>query len=126
MKTEKVYTQNQENQEWTGNIQFFNDEIKIMENRLSEITSKNTSKDILSNVEHFQNQLFVQKDNLSTLKHQINLSKDMLVKEVNKNSTAIDHRKIVDHSALRDNMTSFDKNFKSLRQEFNQFLSKYM
>ena len=63
MKTEKIYTQYNENKEWTSNLSFYKDEIKIMENRLVEITSKNTSKEILAQVEHFQNQLIIQKEN---------------------------------------------------------------
>ena len=40
MKTEKIYTQHEENQEWMSNAAFYSDEIKIIESRLSEIASK--------------------------------------------------------------------------------------
>jgi predicted RNA-binding protein len=126
MKTEKVYTQHEENKEWMNSLLFYRDEIKVMENRLQEIASKNTSKEVLARVEHFQNQLVVQKETIDTIKHEINLSNDVINAEVNKNLTAIGQRKIKDHSVLRDNMESFEKIFKSLKGEFNTFLSKWM
>jgi predicted RNA-binding protein len=126
MKTEKVYTQHEENKEWMNSLLFYRDEIKIMENRLQEIASKNTSKEILAEVEHFQNQIIIQKDHIDQVKHEINLSNDRIQAEANKNSTAIDHRSIEDHTALRENVESFEKIFRSLKTELNIFLSKYM
>ena len=126
MKTEKVYTQHEENKTWMSNLLFYRDEIKVMENRLQEIASKNTSKEVLSQVEHFQNQFVIQKETIDTIKHEINLSNDLITLEANKNMTAIDHREIKDHSIVRDNMESFEKVFHSLKTEFNTFLSKWM
>ncbi len=126
MKTEKIYTQHEENKEWMNSLLFYTDEIKIMNGRLAEVASKNTSKDVLAQVEHFQNQLLIQRDTLDTLKHEINLSNDSINKEVHKNEVAVDHRRINDHTVIRDNMIAFEKIFKTLRQEFNEFVSKWI
>jgi hypothetical protein len=126
MKTEKVYTQHEENKEWMNNLLFYIDEIKIMQNRLQEIVSKNTSKEVLAKVEHFQNQILVQKGHIDSIKHEINLSNDQIKAETAKNSTAIDHRSIKDHTVVRENMKSFEKLFKDLRIELNTFLSERM
>lgn len=126
MKTEKIYTQHEENKEWMNNLLFYTDEIKIMQGRLAEVASKNTSKEVLAQVEHFQNQLLIQRETIDTLRHEINLSNDIINKEINKNETAVDHRKIADHSVIRDNMSSFEKIIKNLRLEFNEFISKWI
>ena len=61
MKTEKIYTQHEENKTWSNNLSFYKDEVKIMENRLAEIISKNTSKEILVQAEHFQKSAYYPK-----------------------------------------------------------------
>ncbi len=126
MKTEKIYTQHEENKDWTNSLLFYTDDVKIMKGRLAEVAAKNTSRDVLAQVEHFQNQLLIQGNAIDTLKHEINLSNDTIHKEVNKNGTAVDHRKIKDHTVIRDNMVSFENIFKTLRHEFNEFIGKWI
>ncbi|MBA2614107.1 MAG: hypothetical protein H0U95_19245 [Bacteroidetes bacterium] len=126
MKTEKIYTQHDENKEWSSNLLFYKDEIKIMENRLAEISSKNTSKEILAQVEHFQNQLIIQRENIGKISHEININNHAITHEIEKNITAIDHRSMKDHSVIRDNVKSFESIFITLKIELNTFLSKWM
>lgn len=124
MKTEKIYTQHEENKEWTNSLAFYKDEIKIMEKRLEEIKSKNTSQDVL--VEHFQNQFIIQKDQIDRINNEINLSNDAIEKNISKNETAVDHRSMEDHTALREQVKKFEQLFSSLKSDFNTFLSKWM
>lgn len=126
METKKIYTQHEENIDWMNRVLFYYDELKIMQKRLSEIASKNTSKDLLANVEHFQNQMIVQKNNLDELKHAINISNDEISREIKNNTTAVDHRSMKDHSEIRESIASFEKNFTSLKGEFNTLISKWM
>ncbi|MEO6303091.1 MAG: hypothetical protein ABIP51_07945 [Bacteroidia bacterium] len=126
MKTEKIYTQHEENKEWMNSLLFYQDEIKIMKGRIAEIASKNSAKEILAQVEHFQNQLIIQKNQIDTLKHVINLNNDTINNEIKKNDTAVDHRSINDHTVLRDGVLSFEKAFAALKAELNVFLSKWM
>jgi predicted RNA-binding protein len=126
MSTQKIYTQHEENKEWASSLAFYKDEVKIMETRLSEIVSKNTSKDILAQAEHFQNQLIIQKDQIDQINHIINLDNDIISKEINKNEVAVDRRSIEDHTILREQMKSFEHIFSVLKLDFNSFLSKWM
>lgn len=126
MKTEKIYTQHEENKEWVSSLSFYKDDVKILTGRLQQVASKNTSKDVLVLVEHFQNQLLIQKGQIDILNHAINIQNDAISSEIKKNDVAIDHRKIEDHSALRENMKSFEMIFKSLRVDLMGFLGKWM
>lgn len=126
MKTEKIYTQHSENEAWMNNVAFYRDEISIMQGRLQELASKNTSKDLLKQVEHFQNQFIIQNQHLDELKHNINLSNDALSSEIAKNQTALEHRKVKDHAEARQDMHAFEKLYAPLKKEFNAFLSKWM
>lgn len=126
METQKIYQQHEENKKWMNDMLFFQDEIKVMERRLSEIAAKNTSKDVLSNLEHFQNQLIVQKNTIDTLKHELNIGNDAITAEIKKNGTAVDHRNVPDHTALRSQVTSFEKVYGDNKAEINRFFSKWM
>lgn len=126
MKTEKIYTLHEENKDWMNDLLFFRDEIAIMKTRLEEIAKKNTSKEILAQVEHFQNQFIIQADSIDNLKHEINLSNDAINHEIRKNEVAIDRRSMEDHAVLREKVLYFRKNFGFLKTEFNACLSKWM
>lgn len=126
MKTEKIYTQHEENKEWMNKVSFYKDEIRIMKGRLEEIVTKNTSGEVTAQVEHFQNQLIIQNGHLDTIMHGINISKDHIAQEILKNEVAVDHRSISDHTDLREKMESFETIFTDLKKALNAFLSKWM
>ena len=126
METEKIYTQHEENKEWMNKVLFYWDDLKIMTNRLEEIRSKNTSKDILAQVEHFQNQFMIQTKHMEDIRNEIKMSDRLINREINKNEVAVDHRSMGDHTSLRESVVTFEKLFTQLRIEFIAFLSKWM
>lgn len=126
METKKIYELHEEHKEWLNNLAFYKDEIKVMQNRVSEVASKNSSPDVLKQIEHFQNQLIIQRNNIDELCHSIKDHENYLENRVNENPTAVDHRKVNDHPKMRDSYSSFDKVFNELRKELNEFLTKWM
>lgn len=121
-----IYDQHQENQDWLKRLDFYKEEINILKERLDEVTSKNNQLDFLKGVEHFQNQLFIQRNNIDQVAHDIKMNEKQLVAEIQHNPIAVDHRKVENHDAESDFMVFFEKNFADLRTEFNQFLAKWM
>lgn len=127
MKTgEKLYTQHADHTEWLSKLKFYADEITLMKGRLGELASKNNQSDVLAQVEHFQNQLIVQKNNIDELAHTIKVDESSLEKEVNKNPVAVDHREMPSHSKEKEAVDAFEKNFNELRAEFKTFAAKWM
>ncbi|MFN8116427.1 MAG: hypothetical protein U0W65_09955 [Bacteroidia bacterium] len=127
MKTgEKIYTQHADHTEWINKLKFYADEITLMKGRLSEIATKNSHQDVLTKVEHFQNQLIVQKNNIDELVHEIKADENRLEKEVNKNPIAVDHREMPSHVSEKEAIDSFEKNFNELRTEFKLFVAKWL
>ena len=122
----KIIDQHLENQDWLKRLDFYKEEIVILKERLDEVTSKNNASDFLKDVEHFQNQFIVQRNNIDELAHAIKMNETKLVKEVHANPIAVDHRKVESHEAEADFIGYFEKNFAQLRGEFNQFLTKWM
>ncbi len=126
MSTEKIYTQHQENQSWHQRMSFYKDEIKVLQNRLGEVVNKNTSKDMLAQAEHFQNKFIVFRNNIDELSHKINVSEDQLMDHIKQNPTAVDHRKVEDHTEVRSEVSEMEKSFSDLRGEVHAYLAKWM
>lgn len=125
MKT-KIYAQHEEHTEWLKNLSFYNDEIKIMQERLEEISSKNTGLDIRKSIEHFQNQLIIQKSNSEDIREHIQLDEKAIEENIKQNPVASDHRETEDHVKEREMVKNFESNFNQLRQEFKAFLADKM
>lgn len=125
MKT-SIYTQHSEHATWLNVLSFYKDDIKIMQNRIEEIAAKNTSKEILAQVEHFQNQLIIQNNSIDDMRKHIEKDEQILVNSIEKNIVASDHRKLEDHTEEREDIASFEKNFEDLRKNLNRFLAKCM
>ena len=121
-----IYDQHLENQDWLKRLDFYKEELNILRERLQEVTSKNTNADFLKSVEHFQNQFLIQRNHVDELAHQIKANENLLVKEIEHNPVAVDHRKVESHDAETDFMVFFEKNFAELRAQFNVFLAKWM
>jgi hypothetical protein len=123
---ESIYKQHEENTEWMSKLNFYKDEIEILKGRLEEITSKNNAQEVLSQVEHFQNQWIIQRNNIDEISHQVKANEASLLEEINSNPVAVDHRKVEYHAQEQELVDSFEKNFNDLRQEFNTFSAKWM
>ena len=125
MKT-NIYTQHEEHTKWLSEMAFYKDEIKVLQNRVNEVSNKNTAKEVAVQIEHFQNQLLIQDSNISKIQHQINHDENAIQNSIKANPIASDHRKTEDHKEEREMVEGFEKNFKELKAELNAFLSKWM
>ncbi|PBQ33720.1 hypothetical protein CNR22_18680 [Sphingobacteriaceae bacterium] len=123
MKT-SLYNQHSEHTEWQNKLDFYKDEIKVMENRLAEVSQKNTATEIRMEIEHFQNQFLIQRDTISKISHHISAEEKQIQAEIKHNPVASDHRKAEDHVTEREMVSDFENNFTNLRKEYNTFLSK--
>jgi hypothetical protein len=125
MKT-SIYSQHREHAEWLNVLSFYKDDIKIMQKRIEEIANKNTSKEILVQVEHFQNQLIIQNNSIDDMRKHIEKDEQILINAIEKNIVASDHRQLEDHTEEREDIVYFEKNFEDIRRSLNRFLAKCM
>jgi hypothetical protein len=112
-----------EHQLWTSEAKFFADELKIYQKRLEEVASKNTSQDILKQVEHFQNKFIIQKEQLDILNHEVTVHEQWLAKQAKNHPVAIDHQLFADHTTMHERMDAFRKIYAELKVEFIRFLA---
>ena len=125
MKT-TIFSQHEEHTQWINKLNFYKDEIIIMQKRIDEVSSKNTAKEVAVKLTHFQNQLTIQSDNIRTTLHRITRKEKELQHNIEQNPVASDHRKVEDHSEERSIVEGFELNFNNLRKELNEVLSKWM
>ena len=125
MKT-KIYMQHEDHNEWLNKLSFYKDELKIMQEKLEEISSKNTGTDVRKSIEHFQNQFIIQSSNSEDIREHIQLDEKKIAENIKQNPVASDHRETEDHAAERVMLESFESNFNLLRQEFKAFLADKM
>ncbi|WP_305953159.1 hypothetical protein [Emticicia oligotrophica] len=122
MDNQKYITDlHQDHQEWDKKLAFYEDELKIMSNRLAEVSAKNTDSDIKVKVEQFQNRFVIQKNEIDSLKHAINIGEDQITANLKQNPVAYTHRKLEDDTELRDKMQVFEPIFDSLKEDFTRF-----
>jgi hypothetical protein len=113
-----------ERKNWLNILSFTIDEMDSMKNRLAEIVAANNKTETTAKAEHFQNQFILQRDVLDVLRHDINETENEMVKQIEANPVATDHKTAPDHTALRERMDTFERLFNELKQEFNTFAAK--
>lgn len=126
MKTVLLTEQHVAYREWLNRLAFYKDELKIMQNRIAEIAERNTKPEILKQVEHFQNMLIIQKNQIDRLRHDIDKQEEELVSLALKNPVASDHRRVELHPEQKQKIELFEKIFNELRHELIHWLSKVM
>ncbi len=115
-----------EHEVWTRQFEFCKGELEFFKDRLAEIAQRYTDKEVLSRLEHFQNQFIVQRDVIDRFLHTIHVHEDALVKDATKNPVASDHRLHHDHAEEREQFETFQRLYAELRKEYLGYLRKYM
>ena len=111
---------------WAKGLEFYRDELMLMGKRLLEVSSKNTTIDVSKGVEHFQNQFFIQKKNISDLNNEVKKYVKDLSDEARIHEGHVHDNFIALGKGLRDRYEQLEQIMNSLRREFNEFLTKWM
>ena len=112
--------------EWLNALTFYKEDITILEHRLEDIVRRNNKPEVMAQVEHFQNQFIREREVIDELRHDIKQEENVLEKEMKDHPVAIEHRYFKDHTELRDRFQTFEKLYRELKHEFQQWLVKWM
>ncbi|HLO53800.1 MAG TPA: hypothetical protein VK169_05890 [Saprospiraceae bacterium] len=134
LNTQKMTKQNSiylsdlhfEHKQWNSELMFWKDEIATFEHRLEEIVSRYTSKDVLSKLEHFQNQLILHGNAITYLLKDIKTHEKELSQFAMEHPVAIDHVRFDDHTGLRIKMETQRELYTEMKKLFFDFVSKSM
>jgi hypothetical protein len=111
---------------WVKGLEFYRDELDIMNKRLLDVSGKNTMEEARKGVEHFQNQFMIQQKNISDLRHQVNSYVRGLSNDARAHDGHVDAIFITQGEGLKQRYEQLEQIMNSLRREFNEFLSKWM
>lgn len=109
-----------ENSLWRNELIFFKDEIKVLRQHLLEVAGKTHHPDAAVGTEHFQNQFVRQEEVLHELKNDVKMHERRL------SEASLADGEMEGHDSLRDRIETFRKIYGDLKNEFMEFLGKWM
>ena len=117
---------NYEHFDWLKTIDFYKDDLSVLQKRLAEVSFKNTGKEVMADVEHFQNQIIVQRNNLEELSHGIYEHIHHVVEDSRVHAGRVAQPLVEEHGQKKDEFQSLMHVIKGLRSEFNHFIAKWI
>ena len=128
MKTEVLYNDNMhfEHVIWKRELAFWEDELKSFNNRLSELVTRWTDKDILAKLEHYQNEFVLHGGVIEDLQEIIEEHETRIAGQDIEGEDAIDTQLAKQHVEFRTKMENQRHIYEELKKEFFRFLEKYM
>lgn len=111
---------------WLNELNFFKEEVGFFENRLMEVARKNTDRQMMVELEHFQNQFIRQREVIDETRHDVKQAENQLEKIAHDHPIASDHLYFEDHTSLRETMNTFRDIYTDLKKEYLRFLAKWM
>ncbi|HSQ47406.1 MAG TPA: hypothetical protein VLM44_10880 [Lutibacter sp.] len=115
-----------EHKQWRRELLFWEDELKSLQNRLNELVLRWTDKEVLAQLEHYQNQFIIQENAIDELEDHINLHEINISEQLKKGKDVLDVQMVKKHIELRNHMDTQRNLYSELKGNFFRFLSKYM
>ncbi len=115
-----------EHEQWKRELNFFKEEYKFFTNRLEEIASRYTKAEVMKELEHFQNQLYIQNNAIDQLLHDIKANEHELATYAESHPVAVDRVLFEDHEPLREQVSINRDIVTQFKSEYQRFLAKWM
>ena len=115
-----------EHEQWKRELSFYKNEYKFFEARLEEIASRYTSMEVMKDLEHFQNQIYIHKNAIDELLHNINAHESELSRYAAEHPVAVDHVLFEDHKPLRESVDRNREIVADFKKEYQRYLAKWM
>ena len=112
-----------ENRSWIRLLEFFKQENILLKNRLAEVVDQQADRDFLALAEQFQNKFIIKDEFIDELRHDVNIQLQEIIKT---DDSSTNQKLIKKQGMLRNEMEYFEKEFTSLKNEFNKYLSNYL
>ncbi len=109
---------------WRQQMRNYRDEFTQLKNKLRQIAPKVTRKELLEDMEHYENQFHIQLINIHDLKHSIKLHDyKASVAATDANSQTV-HTISAEHDYLHDQYQRLQAMLQELKEGFQRFLSR--
>jgi len=128
METQVVYNSDLhfEHRLWKNELLFWKDEIKSFQNRLDELITRWTDKEVLKELSQFQNKFIIHNNKIEEFLDKIDAHELNIAKHYEIHQNVIDLPDLKSHNEFRLKMESERGIYGQLKKEFFKFLSRYM
>lgn len=121
--TTKTEQCRQEAQAWTRLLAFYRHENALLKTRLADVVDLLNGKEALALAEHFQNMLINKDEMLDELRHDVYAQERMLQDKDGKTVKYFPEANFLKkQSRLRNEIGYFEKDYVTLRNDFNKYL----
>lgn len=127
-KTEVLYNEDLhfEHKQWQSELAFWEDELKSFKNRLSDLIQRWTNKEVLVQLEHYQNEFILHEGIIDKLQETIEKHETRIAGQLKSGHDSLDTALTKKHLEFRNQMETQRQIYADLKKEFFHFLSKYM
>jgi hypothetical protein len=118
---------NNRHNDWLRAIVFYKQEVEMLKTRLTEVAGKNTNADMLREVEHFENQLKIQSDQLDHLAHDIRAMITELAQQAAEAKAGyVEGSLLTRHNELEESYVRAEDIVNKLRRGLNKFVARWL
>jgi len=114
-----------EHQLWMGELAFWKDELKFFKNRLSEIVTRWTNKEVLAQLEHYQNEFILHGGVIEDLQETIEEHENRIAAQSKMSRELMDIQLAKRHMEFRDRLETQRHIYAELKKDFFKFLENY-
>ncbi len=115
-----------EHQLWKRELLFWKDELVFFNNRLSEMVTRWTKKEVLKKLEHFQNEFILHGGVIEDMLEAIEIHETRIAGQDLMGQNALDTSMVKKHMEFRNKMETQERIYADLKKEFFRFLTKYL
>ncbi|SDS24763.1 hypothetical protein SAMN05216503_2446 [Polaribacter sp. KT25b] len=128
METKILYNSNMhfEHVLWKRELDFWIDELKTFNNRLSELVTRWTDKNVLARLEHYQNEFILHGGVIEDLQEAIEEHEMRIAGQSESGFNAIDTKLARKHVEFRNRIETEREIYADLKKKFFRFLEEYM
>ncbi len=109
---------------WLAEMDFWRQEIDILDKYLAAVIVSLSDRDSRAEVDHFQNQFFIQRNFINSLKNDVKAQEKLIsLLEKDINSRQLQQKKADDEYEIRDKMLTNEKLYSELKLSFKKWLS---
>jgi len=112
--------------DWLRGLEFYKEDLRIVQERLDEIAGHNTGKEVGEQIEHFQNQLLIHNSHINELRHRIEANLKTIHMLLDSSGNYVTEYTAAEHLNLNDQYLTEEKLINELRHDFNRFAAKWM
>ncbi len=123
-KITNLSKEHEDNVELASKINFYKDEIRILKNRLIDLSKELIKQKDLKELERLQNQLEIQENNANNISHAIRNNEKIIDKVYSKGPDEEMKNRMEQHQKEIDLVNTFEKNFKELRRAIKDLPSE--